>query len=158
MADDDPLNGNGASAEERAEAGEEIEELLPMGALDGEGPTLQNIVKRGMPVTLKVALSRAEVPNQGGGLFDPGRYGRALVTFIPGAHHPLPLREDANNPEKVTAWKVTQDLRVTHVAPATNPYALIRAEYEALLATEPEKAGGLLDELQRMAAEALAAA
>lgn len=133
-------------------------EMFPMGALGGEGPTAQSIIRRGEPVELTVSLSRAEVPNPSGGLFDPNKYGRALVTFIPSTHHPLPLREDDAAPQKVTGWKIRQDLRVTHVKPATDRVALIREEFQLLLDRDARAAGALLEELAAIASEVLAAA
>lgn len=156
----DPMDDQDRDRTVAERAGEEppeptAEELFPMGSLAGEGPTPQTIIKKGLRTTLTVSLSRAEVPNPGGGLFDPGRYGRALVTYLPGQLHPLPLREDAGNPTKVTGWKIRQDLSVTHVAPASDPAALILGQFEELLEVEPGDAAALCERLLAMTSEAL---
>jgi hypothetical protein len=152
----DPLgeNGTAGSIGDRAEGGEhqqDSEEMFPVGSLEGEGPDIRTLVKKGLPVELHFSLSKAEVPNRGTGLFDPNKYGRALVTFLPAAAPALPLRGDDGDPAKVTGWKVTQNLRVTHVQAATDVAALVRSEFEALAATDPVGAGRLLDQLQELA-------
>lgn len=155
----DVLNGDSVAG--RAEAGEheqEAEEMFPAGTLEGEGPDIRTIVKKGLPTTLEFSLSKAAVPARGAGLYDPNKQGRALVTFLPGKHHPLPLREDDADPNKVTGWKVTQDLRVVHVEQASDVPALIRSQFELLAAGDAAAAGRLLDQLQELAERTLRAA
>lgn len=131
----DVLNGDRGSVGDRADAGEheqEPEEMFPAGTLEGEGPSARTIIKQGQPVTLEFSLSKAAVPSRGTGLFDPNKLGRALVTFLPGKFEPLPLREDDADPNKVTGWKVTQNLRVTHVDPASDVPSLVRSQFQML--------------------------
>lgn len=157
----DEGDSNVRSISERAQNGDGVapeEELFPMGTLEGEGPTAQTIIKKGAATEVTVSLSKAEVPNPGGGLFDPNQYGRALVTFLPGPHHPLPVRNDKADPAKVTGWKIRQDLRVVHVAGADNAAGLIETEFEALLSDDAAAAGALLDRLTAAFREASQAA
>jgi hypothetical protein len=126
-------------------------ELFPSGALEGDAITPQNIVKKGLPIQLTVSLSKAEVPIRGKGLIDPNKYGRALVTYLPGKLHPLPIRQDEHDGAKVTSWKFTQDLRAMYVEDANDSGALIRAEYEALVAKDPPAAQALLADLRELA-------
>lgn len=127
------------------------EELFPSGALEGDAITPQNIVKKGLPIQLVVSLSKAEVPIRGKGLIDPNKYGRALVTYLPGKLHPLPIRQDEHDGAKVTSWKFTQDLRAMYVEDANDSAALIRTEFEALVAKDAPAAQVLLAELRELA-------
>lgn len=131
------------------------EELFPAGSLVGDSITPQTLVKKGLPVELKVSLTRAEVPIKDGGLFDPNKYTRALVTVLPGPATETPKRDDRNDGAKVTGWKIAQELRVTYVTPADDAGALVLAEFEALLATEPERAAELAEKIVGLTAEAL---
>lgn len=154
---DDDVRGP-RSIGERAgngDAGVPEEELFPKGSLPGDDITPQSIVKRGLPTTLMVSLMKAEVPFRGKGLADPNRFTRVLVQCLPAKVNELPLREDKADPAKVTGWKVTQELRVVHVATADEPAALMRSEFEVLLAEEPKAAGALLEELRMMMIDAL---
>lgn len=146
------------SIEQRGESGDSgvpEEELFPQGSLPGEGVTPQTYVKKGLPVELMVALSKAEVPLRGAGVPDPNKFGRAIVTYLPGKKHDLPLREDANDPAKVTGYKLTVDLRVTHVADANDTAALILNEWEVLLAQDESGAAGLFATMRSMIEDAL---
>lgn len=148
-----------ASVEERAANGEHLEDQPPLfetGVLDGGGVTPQTLIRKGLPVELTCSLSRAEVPLRGS-LPNPSRFGRALVTYLPAPAHETPIREDRNDPAKVTSWKVRQDLRVTFVQDANDVAELVSTEFETLLATEPEAAGALLERLSALATEALGA-
>jgi hypothetical protein len=154
---DDQTSGP-RSISERAEdgdAGVPEQEMFPSGSLDGEGVTPQTYVRKGLPTELRVALSKAEVPLRGSGVPNPNQFGRAIITYLPGAQKALPVREDKNDPAKVTGHKVTVDLRVTHVADANDTAGLVRTEFEVLLAQEPNRAAALLDELRSMVTEAL---
>jgi hypothetical protein len=155
-----PLDDNGAaSIEERTANGETIEpddELFPLGSLEGDSVTPQTYVRKGLPITVTASLMSAEVPNRGG-LLKPDRYGRLLITYLPGKKDDVPLREDRTDAAKVTGYKLRQHLRVTYVQDANDPAALIAQEFEGLLATEPEAAGALLERLTAKTTEALGA-
>lgn len=147
----------GDSRSDRAAAGEheeEAAELFPTGSLEGEGPSPQTLVKKGLPLELTVSLSRAEVPLRGG-LLDPNRYGRLLVTYLPGKVEEVPVRDDENDPARVTGWKLRQHVRATYVEAAADVPALIRAQFEQLAQAEPAAAGRLLDQLRELAAAGL---
>lgn len=155
----EPLD-DAASVEDRAQNGEHMEEaeqLFEDGVLDGDGVTPQNLIRKGLPVELTCSLSRAEVPLRTS-LPNPGRYGRAIVTYLPAPAHAVPVRQDPADAAKVTSWKVRQDLRVTHVRDANDSEALIAEEFETLLTDAPEKASALLDRLGAWTTEALGAA
>ncbi len=125
--------------------------MFPSGALEGDAVTPQNLVKKGLPTKLVVSLSKAEVPIRGKGLVNPNKYGRAIVTYLPAKTHELPIREDEHDGAKVTGWKVTQDLRAMYVEDANDVAALIRSEFEALVASDGAAATALLAELRGMA-------
>lgn len=129
----------------------EEEELFPNGSLDGDNLTRATIFHKGLPSTLHVSIGKAAVPIRGSGLVHPGRFGRALVTYLPGQLHELPLRDDDNDPAKVTGLKLTQDLRAVHVADANDAAGLIRSEFEVLVAEDAAAANALVAELKEMA-------
>lgn len=138
--------------DEPDETGEPTEEeLFPAGSLPGDDITPQSIVKKGLPTTLVVSLSRAEVPIRGKGLVNPNKYGQAIVTYLPGKLHELPIRQDEHDGAKVTGWKLTQDLRALYVEDANDKGALIRTQFEALTALDAAAATALLAELREMA-------
>lgn len=147
----------GERAEDGGDSGVPEDELFPAGSLQGEGVTTQTYVKKGLPVELNVALSKAEVPLRGSGIPDPNKFGRAIVTYLPGKKHEQPLREEKNDPAKTTGFKVTVDLRVTHVADANDTAGLIRTEFEVLLAQNEREAAALFAELREMCEVALGA-
>jgi hypothetical protein len=156
----DVLGEGPRSIGERGESGESgvpEEELFPQGSLPGEGRSPQTYVKKGLPTELRVALSKAEVPLRGAGVPDPDKFGRAIVTYLPGKKHELPLREDANDPARTTGFKVTVDLRVTHVADANDTAGLILTEWEVLLAQDEGAAAELFAEMRSMIEASLGA-
>lgn len=144
----------GRTMEEMADSGEDELEMFPTGTLDGDGPSPQTLIKKGLPVELTVSLSKAEVPNRGG-LLDPDQVGRALVTYLPAKVDEVPVRGED---DKVKSWKIRQNLRVTYVEAASDTGPLIRKLFEELLASSPSEAGALLDELQSSAVSGLRAA
>lgn len=161
----DVLSGDGdggkGSVSDRAAGGEhrdEPEQMFPVGSLDGDGIAPNRWIKDGVPTELVVSLSKAEVPLHGAGLPDANGYGRCMVTYLPGKKHELPIREDKNETAKVTGKKVSVDLRATFVQDANDVPALVRREFEGLLATSPAAAGKLLDEFKALAEQALQAA
>lgn len=130
-------------------------ELFPKGYLPGDGVAPPSYLNKTLPNQLEVSLSKAAVPLRGTGLPDSNKFGRAVVTYLPGPKHELPIREDKADPAKVTSVKTTVDLRVVHVANANDTPDLLRTEFEVLLADDANAAAALLDELQSMAAAAL---
>lgn len=156
---DDPLND--ASAEERANNGEEPlteEELFPMGALDGEGITPQTVVPRRAEPTVTVSIGKAEVPMRDGGLLNPNKLGRVLVTYRWKKNEDVGLHNDGEHPEKITDWVIRQHLEALYVQHANDVPALLVREFDNLRRDDPEAAGALLDELQRLMAGDLAEA
>lgn len=154
---DDETKG-ARSIEDRAANGDPgvpEEELFPKGSLPGDDITPQTYVKRGLPVTLMVSLMKAEVPFRGKGLADPNRHGRAIVSYLPAKLNELPLREDSADPAKVTGWKLTQELRIVHVASADDPADLVRTEFEVLLAEDAKAAAEMFVALRAMLVDAL---
>jgi hypothetical protein len=134
------------------------EELFPQGSLTGGKTTLKTLVKTGQGHKLRVALSRMEVPLRGG-LPDPDRQVRALVTGVFQKEETLAERDDPGNPLKVTGWKTTAKLRVEYVEHVPDDDAgLIEQRFRAMLEVEPRAAAELLDRLKVMASEQLALA
>ena len=127
------------------------EELFPAGSLPGDDLNRQTVFKKNLPTTLVVSISKAAVPIRGAGLVNPGRFGRALITYLPSQLHELPLREDKDDPAKVTGLKLTQDLRAVFVTDANDAAGLIRSEFEVLAAEDTAAAVALLAELREMA-------
>jgi hypothetical protein len=120
-------------------------ELFPLGSIEGDELTPQKIIKRGLPVEVTVSIGKAEVPVKGNGLMDPEKTGRVIVSYAFASNTEIPTTDETG---RVVSWKVRQSLRATHVAPANDREALIRAEFDALLALEGDAAGRLLDELK----------
>ena len=145
----------GQSIEDRAANGDgsEQDELFPAGSVDGDGVTLAKLRKPGQSVEATVSLSSAEVPS-GGGLVDPEREGRLLVTYEPGKVEEVPVREEG----RVVSWKERQHLRVVHVERVARGGDHIEASFVELLDGDPKTAGKLLDRLQKRAKAALAPA
>jgi hypothetical protein len=154
---DDPLDPtDAASAEERAANGEnppEAEELFERGSLDGEGVTPQTLIGKREPVKVTVSIGKAEVPVRGDGLLNPKRLGRVLVTYRYQGQTEVAHHEDPEDEAKVTNWTIRQNLSALYVRHANDVPALLRREFEELLAIEPEQAGRVLGDLTRMAAD-----
>lgn len=142
------IDSKARSLEDLADDGGDQPELFPMGSLPGDDVTPSKLIKRGLPLEITVALSRAEVPVGGGGLFNPDKKGRALVSYLPGAVHEVPSRD--GDDDTVTSWKARQDLRVTYVEHANDEAALILKEFEALMALDEAGAGRVLDTLTQL--------
>jgi hypothetical protein len=111
---DDGVPDNVRSIADRANGGEEgdgeQEELFPLGTLEGDKKTLAQIIRKGLPVETTVSLMSAEVPLRGG-LPDPDKLHRALITAEVAKLTPVPVREDG----KIVSWKVRVSLRPTYV-------------------------------------------
>ncbi len=137
-------------ADEPADTGEEPEadELFPKGSLAGDEVTAQTLVKRGLPVEVTVSLSKAEVPSKGG-LLNPNKAGRVLVSYLPGTVHEVPQRD--GDEDELVGWKIRQDLRATFVMDANDEQELIRSEFQALCLLDGSAARELLAELKAMA-------
>jgi hypothetical protein len=151
--EDDPgfseqLDAERRSLEELAEEDREPteEELFPLGSLEGDQVKPGQTIKRAQPVELTVSLSRAEVPLRGSGMLDPDKHGRVLVTYLPGKDERVPKREDDDS-DRVTGWKIRQNLRATYVQAANDAETMIRLFYEELLADDEKAAKKLLADL-----------
>ena len=130
---------------------DEPEELFPLGSLEGDELTPSKIIKKGQAVEVTVSIGSAEVPMPSGGLLDPERTGKVLVSYAFSKQTQVPLRDG----EQITGWKIRQELRATHVRSANDPVALIRAEYENVLARDEAGAGRLLEELKQLFANSV---
>jgi hypothetical protein len=147
-----------AAAEAAMNADEDQGELFPSGVMDGGKTTLKTLVKPGQGHKTRVALSRAEVPLRGG-LPDPDRQVRALVTGIFQNERTAAERDNEANPLKVTGWKTTVNLRIEYVEHVPDTDAgLIEQRFKAMLEIDPRAAGVLLDQLKVLASEQLAIA
>jgi hypothetical protein len=138
--------GEGHSIEDLANEVDEQAELFPVGSLEGDDMTPQKFIKKGLPVEVTVAIGQAEVPMSGGGLLDPERRGRVLVSYAFAKNIEIPTIEDG----KLKGWKIRQMLRSTYVEQANDEAALIKKEFEALLALDASEAGAVLDDLGAM--------
>lgn len=147
--DADLGEGNGQSIEDLVDDDADQPELFPMGTLEGEGITPQRLIKKGLPVEVTVSIGKAEVPMPSGGLMDPNKSGRALVSYVFGKNEDIPQFEDGN----IVGWKIRQNLRATYVQNANDEAELIRREFEALMALDGEAAGRVLDELKTLFSE-----
>lgn len=136
-----------ATNDDDADGDEADVELFPNGALAGDKVSPQTLVKRGLPVTVTVSLSKAEVPTKSG-LMDPTKAGRVLVSYLPGTVHEVPQRD--GDEDTLVGWKIRQDLRAVFVADANDEAELIRVEFAALVALDPTAAAAVLGELQQM--------
>lgn len=134
----------GKSIEDLAD--DEPEELFPLGTLEGDDFTPQKIIKKGLPIEVTVAIGQAEVPMPTGGLLDPNKQGRALVSYAFAKNVEIPQTDEG----KIVGWKVRQMLRAIYVKPANDEAALIRDEFKALLALDESAAGRVLDELKQI--------
>lgn len=146
MADEEPPDEGGQK------------ELFPAGVMDGGKTTLKTLVKPGQSHKTRVALSRAEVPLRGG-LPDPDRQVRALVTGIFQNEKTHAERDNEANPLKVTGWKTTVNLRIEYVehVPDSDD-GLIEQRFKAMLEVEPAAAGRLVERLQALMSEQLSIA
>jgi hypothetical protein len=112
MGEKDNVRSISERAADETEAGEQVE-AFPMGSLEGDGKTLKNIIKSGLPVELTVSMRAAEVPIRGGGLPDPDSLQRCFVTAEVAKYEPVPVRDDG----KIVSWKIRCVLRPTYVEP-----------------------------------------
>lgn len=154
---EDPSSIGGRAAND--EGAEPEPELFPDGFVEGdEGVTHKTLIRPGLPIELKVSLTRAEIPSRGKSLFTPGREAKVLVTVEPGVVHEAPVMEGDRPNRKVTGWKLTQDLRSVYAERVTGDSANIEAEFALLMDGDPRKAGELLDKLSARLSTQLQAA
>jgi hypothetical protein len=149
----------GSSVAERVANGESDEpagEMFPHGTLVGDPKvTVKNLIKAGAKVSTEVSMTKAAVPNPGGGLFDPEEEAEVLVRVLPGAAKQIPIHgEEVGGRHKVKEWKIAQELRVVHVQHAGSMYSreqIVDLLHEAgvapavvsrLLGEEPKAAQG----------------
>lgn len=139
-----------------AAAGQDEDEgtLFPAGSFEGDRVTAQALVTRGTGTVTTVALSRAEVPSKGG-LLNPNKSGRVLVSYAPGKVEYVPQRDEA---QRIESWKLRQHLRATFVVDANDEAGLIRSEFANLVRLDVRAAAELLDEMQGVVSEELAKA
>jgi hypothetical protein len=138
-------NGEGGDAEQDAAT------LFPMGQFEGDGVTLGKLVKPGQKVETTVALSKAEIPSSGG-LIDPNKAGRVLISYLPGKVEEVPHRE--SDDDRITRWTFRQHLRATYAQPANDEVDVIRSEFAALVELDQVRALSLAKELADVAKQA----
>lgn len=111
----EPDEGGGVrSIGDRAGAGEHEqpeEELFPLGSLEGDGKSLKTLLRGGLPVEVTTSILSAEVPIRGGGLLDPERAGKVLVSYEVAKVETVLIREEG----KIVKAKIRQVLRPTYV-------------------------------------------
>jgi hypothetical protein len=159
MADDpleqDDVTQNGRTVAERADDGDGQLEAFPMGSVEGDAKvTLRTLVKSGDATEFTASMRAAEVPLRGG-LVDPRKPGRALVTYEVAKIDVVAVREDG----ELVGWKQRASLRPTYVEPIGATDADLIAHYFGeILAASPSEGGALADRIAAMAREALQAA
>jgi len=126
---------------------------FPMGALEGDAITLGKLVKASESVGVEVSMSKAAVPVSSGGLLNPRRQGRVLVTYLPGKVEEVPHRVDG----EIDRWTFRQHLQPIFVSPANDEATLIRAEMANLAQTDQVRAQALLAELAAIVKDPAAA-
>lgn len=119
---EDPEGGK--SIEDLADGDEDAPEMFPLGTLSGDPKrTVKNLIRAGAKVTTAVSMTRAAVPNPTGGLFDPEEEVSVLVRVLPGPVTQSPTHTSEAGLHKVKEWKISQELRVIHVAHAGSMYS-----------------------------------
>jgi hypothetical protein len=151
--DDDDRTEDGSIAD-RAEQGEEQGEMFPLGVLEGDERTLGNLT-RGKPITeLTVSLGAAEIPLRGG-LLDPGRLGRALITYEPANYVTVPEREtQADGSRKIVGWKVRNVTRAVYAEPVEeDPVDFAEWAFRRALSADPQRGAELADRVSAITAD-----
>lgn len=145
----------GRSITDRAGDGDGQLETFPMGAVEGDAKvSLRSLVKAGEPVEHTASLRAAEVPMRGG-LVDPRKPGRVLVSYEVAKIETVAVREEG----KVTGWKIRQALRPTFVEPVgASDGDLLVHYFRELIAASPSEGGQVADRIAAVAAENLTAA
>jgi hypothetical protein len=99
------------------------EEMFPKGVLEGDNKvTLAKLIRANESVEVTASLMSAEVPLRGG-LVDPRREGKVVVSYEAARYIPVPQREGEPGDKKVKGWKVRCQLRPTYVEPADAYYS-----------------------------------
>ena len=129
------------------------EELFPLGSLEGDERTLGNLT-RGKPTEVTVSLSKAEVPLRGG-LLDPSKLSRAVITYEPAKYVEVPIREQQpDGSRKIVSWKIRNVTRAVYAeALPDDPGDLARWALARLIAADPQAAARFADQVQEMVAE-----
>lgn len=156
MADEDEVTDNGArSIAERSEDGDGQLEAFPMGSVEGDAKvSLRTLIKSGETVENTASMRAAEVPLRGG-LVDPRKAGRALVTYEVAKVEVVASREDG----QIAGWKQRTTLRPTYVEPVgATDGDLIVHYFTELMSASPSEGGAVADRIARLAQEALASA
>lgn len=118
---------NAASVAQRAENGEgggkpddePQAELFPDGVIDGDPRvTIKNLIRGGENVDLEVTLMQGKVPLRGG-LVDPRRSGKVVVSHDAAKYLLIPQREGEPGDKKVKGWTVRCQLKPTYSEPAS---------------------------------------
>lgn len=145
----------GDSIAARAEQGEhetDDAQLFPMGSMEGDKVTLSKIVKPGEKVSVEVSLRAASVPVAGGGLIDPRRDRKLLVTVEPGGPIMVPQRDEG----KIASWTARQILRPIYVEAVQGGTAGdLEGLFAELLDADPTAASKALDSMQAKAVAVL---
>jgi hypothetical protein len=152
---DDPMGDRSIEGRAANGEGDDAPELFPLGSLEGDGVTLKTIVKPSEKVETTVAMMSAEVPSSGG-LLDPRREGMLLVTYELAQAPLVPKREgDRARGKQIVGWKIRQQVRPIFVEQVSGEAGALEANFAALLAEDPAKAGALLDRMRERAEAAL---
>lgn len=129
------------------DAEKEQVELFPDGFIEGDGLTAGKLIKPGHSIEVTASIGKAEVPIREGGLIDPElKNGRVLISYEYLHDQRIPIW--SSDREKVTGWKIRQNLRATHVSQANDSVKLITAEFQKMLLVDEPGAGKLLDDLR----------
>lgn len=107
------------------EDGDGQTEAFPAGVLEGDPKvTHKTYIPPGASTSTEVSMSRAAVPNPGGGLFRAGEEQQVLVRVLPGSVKETPINiKQGDGTYKVKEWKVAQELAVIFVQHAGDMYS-----------------------------------
>jgi hypothetical protein len=150
---------NGTSLAERVQNGSEDgdgdePELFPAGTLEGDPKvTHKTYIPAASKTSTEVSMSRAAVPNPGGGLFRAGEEVQVLARVLPQSVKETPINvKQPDGSYKVKEWKITQELAVIFVQHADQMFT--REQVVELL----DKAGAAPAVISRLLGEDAAAA
>lgn len=151
---------SGTSLAERVENGTEGDdggdepELFPAGTLEGDPKvTHKTYIPAGSKTSTEVSMSRAAVPNPGGGLFRAGEEVQVLARVLPQSVKETPINvKQPDGTYKVKEWKISQELAVIFVQHADRMFT--REQVVELL----ENAGATSAVISRLLGEDAAAA
>lgn len=124
----DPQNGGSSlSIADRVDQADDLDpleqaELFPKGVLDTDGKIqLKNLIRANESVEITASLMTAEVPLRGG-LVDPRKEGKVIVSFEAAKYIPVPQRKGEPGDKQLTGWKIRCQLRPTYVEPIEGAY------------------------------------